>query len=168
MQMTEQSKPWYQHPLVWMVIAIPLSAVFMGVVMIWLAVDTDDGLVADDYYKQGLEINSDLSRDTRAAELGLQATIEFDSSADVMVVRFEKGQLSSYPDSLQLNLQHATRANSDIAVNLVHGMSDQYIGHLPQQVSEGVWYFEIADADWRLVARSWVKQVTVVKLQSEL
>ena len=69
MQLTEQNRHWYNFPLVWMMISIPFSAVIMGVVMIWLAVDTNDGLVVDDYYKQGLEINGLISRDKKAAEL---------------------------------------------------------------------------------------------------
>ena len=67
------NKPWYRFPLVWMLVAIPFSAVIMGVVMIWLAVDTDDGLVADDYYKLGMEINRVIKRDQKASELGLSA-----------------------------------------------------------------------------------------------
>ena len=53
MQSTDKNKPWHSYPLVWMMIAIPFSAVIMGVVMIWLAVDTDDGLVADDFFILG-------------------------------------------------------------------------------------------------------------------
>ena len=36
-----------------MVIAIPLSAVLAGIVMITIAGKTEDGLVVDDYYKVG-------------------------------------------------------------------------------------------------------------------
>jgi len=117
MQSTDKNKPWHSYPLVWMMIAIPFSAVIMGVVMIWLAVDTDDGLVADDYYKQGLEINRVLSRDKKAAELGLSAIIEFDNSARIIRMQFDKGSLETFPNSLPLRLQHATRENSDITVD---------------------------------------------------
>ena len=171
MQSNELSKPWHQYPLVWMMFAIPFSAVIMGVVMIWLAIDTDDGLVADDYYKQGLEINRVIERDKKAAELGLSAIIEFDNSARIIRIQFDKGLLESYPKSLPLHLQHATRENSDIAVLLDHGMDNQYIGHVKQSISEGIWYFEISgssgpDADWKLNARSHVRSKNVINLQS--
>lgn len=166
MQLTEQKKPWHKHPLVWMMIAIPFSAVIMGVVMIWLAVDTDDGLVADDYYKKGLEINRDISRDKRSSELGLQATIDFDNATRLIKLEFEKGLLADYPQKFQLKLQHATRANSDITVSLNHGMANQYIGHLKQSITEGVWYFEIASADWKLNARSHVHAKNIIQLGS--
>ena len=40
--------PWYRYPMVWMIVGIPFAAVIMGVIMIWLAITTDDGLVADE------------------------------------------------------------------------------------------------------------------------
>jgi len=160
------SKPWYNHPLVWMMIAIPFSAVIMGVIMIWLAVDTDDGLVADDYYKQGLAINEVISRDIKAAELGLSALIELDNSTKAIKVEFDKGSLSAYPDTLTLSFRHATRANSDVSVTLNHGIGDQYIGVVERVISKGVWYFEIADEDWKLNARTHVEAKNVIHLKS--
>ena len=172
MQKNETNKPWHKYPLVWMMIAIPFSAVIMGVVMIWLAIDTDDGLVADDYYKQGLEINRVIERDKKAAELALSAIIEFDNSARIIRVQFDKGLLESYPKSLPLQLQHATRENSDISVLLDHGMGNQYIGHVKQSISEGIWYFEISgnsetDTDWKLNARSHVRANNIIHLKSK-
>ena len=166
MQLTEQSKPWHKYPLVWMMLAIPFSAVIMGVVMIWLAIDTDDGLVADDYYKLGLEINRVIKRDKKAAELGLSAIIEFDSSTRIIRLEFDKGLLETFPKSLALHLQHATRENSDIVVVLDHGIGDQYIGHVKQAISEGVWYFEIGDEGWKLNARTHVRSNNVIHLES--
>jgi hypothetical protein len=167
MQLTEQNRPWYSFPLLWMMISIPFSAVIMGVVMIWLAVDTNDGLVVDDYYKQGLEINRLISRDKKAAELGLKATVDFDNGTKIIRLQFDRGQLESYPESLQLNLQHATRANSDIAVALDHGINDQYIGHVKQALSEGIWYFVIADQDWKISARTRIGAHNIIQLTSD-
>lgn len=167
MQLAEESKPWHKHPLVWMMIAIPFSAVIMGVVMIWLAIDTDDGLVADDYYKRGLAINSVIIRDEKAAELGLKAIIEFNIDSKAITLNFEKGLLPSYPPLLELKLQHATRANSDITIVMNHGMDNRYIGNIKQPISEGVWYFEIADADWKINSRYHVGKDNVIQLQSD-
>jgi hypothetical protein len=155
-----------------MMIAIPFSAVIMGVIMIWLAVDTDDGLVADDYYKKGLAINDVISLDTKAAELKLNAVIEFSSNSKVINVKFDKGLLKSYPETLQLNFQHATRANSDVAVTLSHGIEDRYIGYIDRAISEGVWYFEVtnkgsSDELWKLNTRNHVQPDNVIRLQSD-
>ena len=172
MQSIDENKPWHRYPLVWMMFAIPFSAVIMGVIMMWLAVDTDDGLVADDYYKLGMEINRVISRDKKAAELGLSAIIEFDNSARIIKMQFDKGSLANFPKSLPLHLQHATRENSDIKVVLDHGIANQYIGHVKQSISEGIWYFKISgkddlDAEWKLNARSHVRVKNVIHLQSD-
>ena len=171
MQANEHSKPWHKYPLVWMMLAIPFSAVIMGVVMIWLAIDTDDGLVADDYYKLGLEINRVIKRDKKAAELGLSAIIDFDNSKRIIRLEFDKGLLETFPKSLPLHLQHATRENSDITVLLDHGIGNQYIGHVNKAITEGVWYFVISgqggdDTGWKLNARSYVRSNHIIKLQS--
>lgn len=174
MQSDEMKKPWHSYPLVWMMISIPLSAVVMGVIMIWLAVDTDDGLVADDYYKQGLAINDVITLDKKASELALGAVIQFASNSKVINVQFDKGLLGDYPAVLQLNFQHATRANSDISITLNRGMGDRYIGYLDKPISEGVWYFEVSnnsdavEESWKLNARSYVRSDNVIKLQSDL
>jgi hypothetical protein len=167
-QSTEQtSKPWYKHPLVWMMVTIPFSAVIMGVVMLWLAIDTDDGLVADDYYKQGLEINRVLVRDKKAAELGVSAVINYNNKVRVINLEFNKGALASLPETLQLSFQHATRANSDVVVTLNHGIGNQYIGQIKQALTEGIWYFELSDADWKVNARSRVQAKNTIQLQSQ-
>ncbi|VAW55137.1 hypothetical protein MNBD_GAMMA06-2028 [hydrothermal vent metagenome] len=175
MQITKTSKPWHKYPLVWMMLFIPFSAVIMGVVMIWLAIDTDDGLVADDYYKQGLVINDVISLDKKSAELKLEAIIEFDNSAKVIKVQFDKGLLENYPETLQLSFQHATHANSDVVVTLNHGIDSQYIGYLKKAISEGIWYFEVSAKDnagddgsgWKLSARSHVQANNMIHLQSK-
>ncbi len=118
MQLNEHSKPWHKYPLVWMMIAIPFSAVIMGVVMIWLAIDTDDGLVADDYYKQGLEINRVISRDKKAAELGLSAIIEFDNSTRIIRIQFDKGSLEFFPKGKSLTIKGVSSSNSSASCSL--------------------------------------------------
>jgi len=163
----QQSKPWYRYPLVWMMLSIPFSAVIMGVVMMTLAIESDDGLVADDYYQQGLAINSVISRDKKAAELGITATINLNNQAKIFDVQFEKGELASFPPQLQLQLQFATRANSDVKVMLEHGIGNQYVGHLKQTLNKGIWYFELSDGNWKLEKRVQVSDKNTIKLQSE-
>ncbi|PCJ87115.1 MAG: hypothetical protein COA54_06310 [Thiotrichaceae bacterium] len=166
MEIIETNKPWHKYPLVWMMIAIPSSAVFMGVILLWLAIDTDDGLVADDYYKLGLEINRVIIRDKKAAELGVSAIIKFDNTNRVINLIFNKGALTVFPDTLQLSFQHATRANSDVVVNMNHGIDNQYVGNIKEALTEGIWYFELVDDDWKINARSHVQKQNVIELIS--
>ncbi|MDH3342256.1 MAG: FixH family protein [Gammaproteobacteria bacterium] len=144
--------PWYRYPMVWMLIAIPFSAVIMGVIMIWLAITTDDGLVADDYYKQGIAINRNLSRDVLAQEKGLGAVLEMDNTDGLVRINLalDKGGIDSYPDSVQLKLQYATHDHNDVHLVLNHGQGDRYIGMVKRSLMPGKWYIELSQDDWRL------------------
>lgn len=144
------TRPWYRYPFVWMILVIPFSAVVMGVVMIWLAISTDDGLVADDYYKQGMAINRDLHRDAMALEKGISATLEMDNSERWVKLGLNKGALENYPETLQLKLQYATQDDEDVQLTLNHGQGDQYIGIIKKPLTEGKWYLGLNQAEWRL------------------
>ena len=48
-----------------------------GLITLWLAITSFDGLVADDYYKQGLAINQTLARADAAQELRLVGRWDF-------------------------------------------------------------------------------------------
>lgn len=61
------SGPWWNYPLVWMVIAGPALVVVAGFVTLWLAIRTPDPVVTGDYYRRGMEINQTLARDKALA-----------------------------------------------------------------------------------------------------
>lgn len=52
--------PWWKFGLVWMVIAGPAAVVVAGFATLWVAVVRPDPVVAEDYYRQGIEINKTL------------------------------------------------------------------------------------------------------------
>ena len=56
------SRAWYREPLVWLLISFPLTAVIAGFFTLYLAIISSDGLVVDDYYHRGKEINKSLAR----------------------------------------------------------------------------------------------------------
>ena len=169
--------PWYRQPLVWMLIAIPLSAVLAGMVTIFLAFTTDDGLVVDDYYKQGLAINRRIARDQTAARLQLAADIEIDTSSGFIKLVFDKGLLANYPQTLALGLRHATQQQQDNVITLQHGIDNQYVGVVSQEASRGirtgVWHVELSRAKdggtdaWRLSRRVWLEGFTRIRLLPE-
>jgi hypothetical protein len=151
--MTTQALPWYTYKLVWLVIAIPAASVFAGMFMIYLAVSTDDGLVIDDYYKNGMAINQSLARDKAATELGLSAQLTVEQAGDRVTLSFDKGALTDYPDQMTLHFQHATHAGHDQILALVRAPENQYIGYLKQAIKAGVWHIMLSTDQWRLVER---------------
>jgi uncharacterized protein len=57
---------WWRFPLVWMVIAGPAVVVVAGVATVWIAVRTPDPVVAEDYYRRGMQINRTLAEQRKA------------------------------------------------------------------------------------------------------
>ena len=165
--------PWYKQPMVWMIIAIPLSAVLVCSILLYLAITTDDGLVADDYYKRGLAINRQIARDVVASDLQLEANIEIDARSGFIKTIFNKGKMEDFPAQITLVLRHATQHQQDQVATLRHGIDNQYVGSIPQSVHQGVWHLELSNAqgsktkEWRMARRISLTDSTRVILQAE-
>lgn len=54
-------EPWWKFPYVWMIIAGPVAAVIVGFTMLFVALNSPDPVVAQDYYRRGIEINKTLA-----------------------------------------------------------------------------------------------------------
>jgi uncharacterized protein len=141
---------WYQEPLVWMLIAIPGSAVVMGAVMLTLATSTYDGLVADDYYKRGLQINRSIAREKHAASHGIAAKVHIENGA---VALFLEGELAEVPDTLILRFLHATRQGLDDAIKVKHTGQQQYQATLGEILIEANTLVRVETSTWRIGQR---------------
>src|SRR3990170_3926696 len=90
-----RAQPWYREPWPWILMAGPAAVVVAGFVTAWLAVRSDDGLVVDDYYKQGLAINQTLGRSDAAERRGMQAEIHLvDGQVRVLLGAAVRGALT--------------------------------------------------------------------------
>jgi hypothetical protein len=143
------AKPWYRDRWPWILMAGPAFVVCGGPYAMWLAKATDDGLVADDYYKRGMAINRTLQRFERAAELGLGAvvTVTADGSARLTLSGAER----SPPTSLRLRLVHPTRAGFDQSAELVHAADGTYVGRMAPPATAR-WLVVVETDVWRLPA----------------
>ncbi len=133
----------------WFLIAIPLSSVLVGMVVLWFAVDTDDGLVVDDYYKQGLAINKTLGRDHLAREYALESTIRFVNAFDQIHIVLNARGTFKHPPEVQLGLYHATKKGFDQEITLTRTSDTGYSGVLPELFA-GRWYITLFHDHWRL------------------
>ena len=133
-----------------MVIAIPAAAVIAGAVMLVLANATWDGLVADDYYQRGIQINQSLARDSEAARLGLGATLTFPAPG-VVEARLTGAAAVLGGDRLNLRFARAARAGADVRIPMTRGAGGIWRGVLPA-VPSGKWYVELGNEQWRLTA----------------
>lgn len=53
--------PWWKFGYVWLVISGPAAVVVAAVATVWLALANPETLVAEDYYRRGVEINKTLA-----------------------------------------------------------------------------------------------------------
>ncbi len=60
--------PWYRQFWPWFIVSIPATTVLACLVLITLAVISDDGLVSDDYYREGLAINKRLNSEAQVEQ----------------------------------------------------------------------------------------------------
>lgn len=162
MAMHERSV-WYREPLVWMLILIPLTAVIGGIATLILAVQSDDGLVADDYYWRGKQINRVLSRDQAAATKAINADLSFDFGRGVVRAELRARDGVNLPNTVHFALLHATRAGLDRVLELNRTPQGSYHGLLPVLAS-GRWYVQIEAEDWRLTGAMRVPDQSSVRI----
>ncbi|MDO8176642.1 MAG: FixH family protein [Undibacterium sp.] len=93
---------WYKEPWLLLVVGGPLIVVCASVVTGVLAWRGSDKVVAEDYYKQGLMINKDLLRDSKARELQLSASITLDLAANRLKMTLSANR--DLPDTVQVSL----------------------------------------------------------------
>jgi hypothetical protein len=143
--------PWYREPWPWLLIIPPAAAVLAGIATIWIAVASSDGLVAEDYYKQGLAINQTLQREALAAQHGYRAGAQFSDDGRRISLRLEAAPGTQLPETLQLRIVHPTRAGRDGLVLLRRSAGGSYEGVGPA-LTAGRWMLILQDqqSTWRL------------------
>jgi len=160
------ARPWYRQPWPWLLALGPIIVIVAGAITVWLAIESDDGLVADDYYKQGLAINEVLHRDDQAAQLGLRANILFNFDNRRMRVLLLSEAGTPVAGAVRLRILHPTRAGADQVVGLVANGPGVFDGALAELTS-GRWLLHLEDVgrNWRLTGEMLVPRDMEVALQ---
>jgi hypothetical protein len=137
--------PWYRHAWPWLLMAGPAAVLLAGAATTWIAFASADGLVAEDYYKQGLSINRRLAREEAARRHGISARLELSTSISVTLE-------GAAPEALFVHLAHATRAGHDVRLRLARSDSGVYQAPLPA-LPAGRWQIVIEDprGNWRIL-----------------
>jgi hypothetical protein len=150
MNKIQEEKPWYRENYVWLLISFPATAVIAGIITAVLAVKTDDGLVVDDYYKEGLAINRKLERDRLAAEYGLTANLQYAKDNESVRLIIGSNNDFVYPEKLKVSFLNASKAGVDKEEILTRSGKNTYLGSNPL-LGKGKWHVLIEDNDWRLL-----------------
>ncbi len=146
-QETAAAQLWYTVPAVWIVIGIPVFSVITTLCFVWISVQTFDGVVVDDYYRKGLQINRDLARDRYAATKGIEAFGEI--AAGRLRLQFSSDVIEVWPDRLPVSFYHPTVSNRDVAAILTYDGDGQYSA-ADLQLDPGKWNIVTETESWRL------------------
>ncbi len=149
----QNANPWYREPWPWLLMVLPATAVVVGLAFAWVAVATSDGLVTEDYYKEGQMIGETLAKSRRAEELGIAAGLRLTS--DSIRIRLSARQADMpMPSALLVTVSHPTRAGQDQRSILkpAGDAYDAYVGSMQTTASgHRVVLIEDEAKTWRLM-----------------
>lgn len=156
------TEPWYRQRWPWILISLPATSVVAGMTLLYFAITTADGLVVDDYYRQGRAIDQTMARSVHAAELGLVADLKFRS--DWLSVTLSADQAATLPSQLIVTIAHPTRGGRDQSF-VVNGSNGVFAAAL-SPLTTGRWLVQLEDGarTWRLRAAVYLPTDTEVQI----
>ncbi|MBI2994367.1 MAG: FixH family protein [Gammaproteobacteria bacterium] len=143
-------RPWYRQFHVWLLIFFPALSVAGGLATVWIAVSSDDGLVVDDYYREGLKINQVLERDRAAAAHALSAEVRILEKTGRLRIQLRAARNFEAPDRLSVRFLHRTRSGLDRSLYIEPSAAMVYEAETPD-LAPGHWDVLLEAGDWRLV-----------------
>jgi hypothetical protein len=146
----ENQGNWNQ-PWLWFTLAPLILSVVLGLTMLNISFHIQDGLVTDEYSKEGLTINERIEKEERAKQLNTQIVLSKDISAGELSLQFSS-KLDSQPDNLVLELIHPIIKDQDLKLVMTHQGSGRYTTQL-DTAPDGKHYLRIQalhNPDWVL------------------
>ncbi len=132
-------------PWPWLLAAGPAAVVVASVASAWLAVRSDDGVVAPDYYRLGLTINRRLAASAPAAR-GPDATIVVAANGDVRVRLLST---PAAPSHVRISLRRPGAHEEALPLELRRTDDGDWVGALPD-VAPGRRIVTLESEAWRL------------------
>jgi hypothetical protein len=149
----EDTEPWYKQFWPWFLISLPLAVVIASIVTINIAIRTDDGLVSDDYYKEGLAVHMDADSTAKAKALGIAGTLSL--AVDTGAITLTLADTNAVADpTLSMKVVHPTRPDQDQTVLLTRLSATRYAGRI-ESLGPANWKLKVhpQDKSWRIEGR---------------
>lgn len=166
--MNENNPPraWYKQFWPWFLIALPMTAVIGSMITINIAFTDADGLVKDDYYKEGLAMNMDIARKQNAENLGVTATTRFNLQQGDILVTLNDAAVGNL-DKLLISLIHPTRSDNDMNIVLQKTADGNYQGKIEQEVNPGNWWVRVSPENdsWYIEGRIYLPKQSRLNLK---
>lgn len=122
---------------------------FVAVIQISYALNSPNDMVVDNYYKEGLGINTVLDKRNLATELNIGASIVIDNTTGEVILTSQNAQ----EETLTLNFFNSAISDKDFTLTLNRIADNQYRGNLKKSIS-GIWNLYLESAvGWQIGAR---------------
>lgn len=146
-------RPWYKEPWPWLFMAPIATAMVVGFSMLGVAIKTNDGLVTDDYYREGVLYNENTARDELAKQLGIVGQLTMDEVTGDVLLLLEFGQAVPVA-TINGALRSPTFARDDQTFTLTAIRAGYFQASLPS-MRPGAWNLELTapDGSWRIQQR---------------
>lgn len=136
--------PWYRYFWPWFIVLLVATAVVASIVTLFIAIESQDSLVRDDWYQDGTEINRRLERAEAARRLGVTAILHIDESASEIRLELQ-GQSTDDVRALRLEFSHPTQVERDQVLILNRGAGGEFRGSIGEPL-QGRRYLALAPA----------------------
>ncbi|NOY67620.1 MAG: FixH family protein [Gammaproteobacteria bacterium] len=148
---TSSIPPWYKQFWPWFLISLPGSVVIASIITIFIAFNTQDTVVVDNYYKEGLAINRDLSRQQHAEKLDVRATLQLHENK---IRLYTKTTNTNADEKLLLRFTHPTLSDRDQQIALSMISSGIYQANI-LNLSDGIWNVALLSSlsNWEIKTR---------------
>lgn len=128
---SKNTGPGYKQPWFWFLMAPLVLVFFMGFTMLYLSIVSNDGVIVDNFYKDGLAINTREQQDMNARELELKANLNLEHTVANLTL---EGLIQDEHYKLWLHIVHPTKESLDIRIPLQQS-GNLYTGALPHVLS---------------------------------
>jgi hypothetical protein len=135
---------WYRNPWVWLIIALPMSAVIGGIATVIITSMNQPDMVVDDYYKKGKAINQELTLYDNAQKLGVTLELKVNEH------RIEIKSPVTYT-ALKVKMVHSTLADQDFDLVLTPNATGTLSSSV-EDIMPGKWQVIVMpmDSAWKV------------------
>ncbi len=149
----EDSLPWYKQFWPWFLISLPASVVVAAMITLGIAIKTDDGLVSDDYYREGLAVHKNAASTAHARALGIAARLDYRPAADALRIYLNQ-PLPAESRGMVLRIVHPTRPRQDQEITL-RSLTEEILDGRLAPLGPAHWKLQLYPTDkaWRIEGR---------------
>lgn len=147
---TVENKPWYKHPWLWFLIAIPVISVTLSFTMLFVAITHKDSEVEGDWRKNKKAVQENFHRETYASALSISALMTINNQQiSIKISSPYTLDTDALPKQLNVVFAHPTNEHKDVRLVLNQQTNGEYQTTNTQTLT-GRYYLDINTSVWRL------------------